>query len=97
MGNTTFLKRYGTLFNSVKRREEELAAKAEEARKREEARLEADRAERETEERRKKEMRIVENDERLRDYQQKAVKDILAAWHKVKNVMLQMPTGTGKT
>lgn len=46
---------------------------------------------------------IVEGDERLRDYQRKAVNDILNLWrngnsgYNIHNVMLQMPTGTGKT
>lgn len=33
----------------------------------------------------------------LRDYQQNAKRDILQAWDICNNVMLQMPTGTGKT
>ena len=33
----------------------------------------------------------------LRDYQQKAIEDILSSFNKNDSVMLQMPTGTGKT
>lgn len=41
---------------------------------------------------------IVSEDNRLRKYQQQAVKNILEAWGvNEKKVMLQMPTGTGKT
>lgn len=93
MGSSAFEKRYGNLFKSVEQRKAEEA----EHKRQEEERLAELRRKLETEERKKAELRIVESDERLRDYQQKAVKDILAAWHKVNNVMLQMPTGTGKT
>lgn len=104
MGNTTFLKRYGALLKSVEQRNAELAAKAEEEAAREaesmrkqQKRLAEERKKQEAEERRKQEMRIVEKDERLREYQQIAVKEILSTWQKKRNVMLQMPTGTGKT
>jgi superfamily II DNA or RNA helicase len=36
-------------------------------------------------------------DDTLRPYQQKAKKDIFEAWDEVNSVMIQMPTGTGKT
>lgn len=38
-----------------------------------------------------------EIDGTLRPYQIKAKEDILSAWQKVRHVMMQMPTGTGKT
>lgn len=40
---------------------------------------------------------IYKEDSSLRPYQQKAKKEIFAAWDEVDNVMFQMPTGTGKT
>lgn len=40
---------------------------------------------------------IYKEDSSLRPYQQKAKKEIFAAWEEVDNVMFQMPTGTGKT
>ena len=40
---------------------------------------------------------ICKVDDTLRTYQQKAKKEIFNAWDYVDNVMLQMPTGTGKT
>ena len=95
--NSTFQRRYGALFNAVKQREEEQTAKAAVAKKQHEALLASYRAECEAEERTRMEQRIVENDGKLRDYQQKAVKEILSAWKTIKNIMLQMPTGTGKT
>ncbi|WP_415158886.1 DEAD/DEAH box helicase family protein [Parafilimonas sp.] len=33
----------------------------------------------------------------LRDYQANGIKDIMAAWNDCRNVLFQMPTGTGKT
>lgn len=45
-----------------------------------------------------KAVHIVTEDDRLRGYQQEAVRKILSAWGaENRNVMLQMPTGTGKT
>lgn len=40
---------------------------------------------------------ICEIDNTLRPYQQKAKKEIFDSWDKVRSVMFQMPTGTGKT
>lgn len=40
---------------------------------------------------------IHKDDSTLRPYQQKAKKEIFESWDEVDNVMLQMPTGTGKT
>lgn len=40
---------------------------------------------------------ICKEDPKLRPYQQKAKKEIFESWDEVDNVMLQMPTGTGKT
>ncbi len=40
---------------------------------------------------------IYKEDKDLYPYQQKAKKDIFSAWDKMDSVMLQMPTGTGKT
>lgn len=40
---------------------------------------------------------IYRDDTQLRPYQQKAKKEIFESWDEVDNVMLQMPTGTGKT
>ena len=37
------------------------------------------------------------SDEGLRDYQQDNKIKVYEAWEKVQSVMLQMPTGTGKT
>lgn len=34
---------------------------------------------------------------KLRPYQEKAAIDVIEAFHKVNSIMLQMPTGTGKT
>lgn len=42
-------------------------------------------------------MDICKVDDTLRSYQQKAKQEIFNAWDYVDNVMLQMPTGTGKT
>jgi len=39
----------------------------------------------------------IDIDSTLRPYQVKAKDDILNAWNKVRHVMMQMPTGTGKT
>lgn len=93
MSGSAFEKRYGALFKSVERRKAEEEAEKQKV----EELLAESRRKCEEEERKKTEMRIVESDERLRDYQQTAVKEILAAWQEKKNVMLQMPTGTGKT
>lgn len=42
--------------------------------------------------------KLVNKDDRLREYQQSAVKKILHSWETgQQNIMLQMPTGTGKT
>lgn len=49
-------------------------------------------------ERKEEAVNIVCGDGRLRGYQQEAVRKILSAWRSGnRNVMLQMPTGTGKT
>ena len=40
---------------------------------------------------------ICKDDSTLRQYQQKAKKEIFESWDEVDNVMFQMPTGTGKT
>ena len=40
---------------------------------------------------------IYKDDSTLRQYQQKAKKEIFESWDEVDNVMFQMPTGTGKT
>ena len=40
---------------------------------------------------------IYKEDKSLRQYQDKAKKDIFESWNDVDNVMFQMPTGTGKT
>lgn len=40
---------------------------------------------------------IPQNNEGLWDHQQKAKDDILKGWDKYNSLMLQMPTGTGKT
>lgn len=42
-------------------------------------------------------LEICKIDDTLRQYQQKAKKEIFNAWDYVDNVMFQMPTGTGKT
>ncbi|MBQ7451599.1 MAG: DEAD/DEAH box helicase family protein, partial [Prevotella sp.] len=33
----------------------------------------------------------------LRDYQRDMLRDLNRAWRRVRSVMVQMPTGTGKT
>jgi len=100
-GNSNFEKRYGALMRSVKRRKvelaEEAAAKAAEEQQRIAKQEEWRRLLHENYERMVREQRIVENDDKLRDYQQKAVKEILSSWYERRNLMLQMPTGTGKT
>ncbi|WP_304194967.1 DEAD/DEAH box helicase family protein [Phocaeicola plebeius] len=40
---------------------------------------------------------IVSNDEGLREYQSEMKREVYKLWDNVDNVMLQMPTGTGKT
>ena len=40
---------------------------------------------------------ICKDDSTLRQYQQKAKKEIFESWDEIDNVMFQMPTGTGKT
>lgn len=40
---------------------------------------------------------LYKTDSSLRQYQQKAKKEIFESWDEVDNVMFQMPTGTGKT
>lgn len=40
---------------------------------------------------------IEANDEGLRPYQSEMKRDVYAMWDRIDNVMLQMPTGTGKT
>jgi len=97
LGVSTFEKRYGAVMRSAKRREETLAEKAAEERRLIDKRAEEARAREEARERQRREERIVENDDKLRGYQQEAVKDILSSWHEKRNLMLQMPTGTGKT
>lgn len=92
-GSNAFFQRYNNLFKSPER----YAAEQAEKRRKHEEWLAKNQKKIEKEERKKAELRIVDNDERLRPYQQNAVKEILSAWHDVKSVMLQMPTGTGKT
>lgn len=41
--------------------------------------------------------RIEANNEGLRPYQEEMKKDVYSMWDRIDNVMLQMPTGTGKT
>lgn len=45
----------------------------------------------------KEEKEIVEVDNHLREYQRTAIQTILDKWSTQRNIMLQMPTGTGKT
>lgn len=99
----SFAKRYGALFKAVKQRKEELKeveACKNEIQRRDDDELKA-RSEREC--RLKTESteqidNIVTEDVRLRKYQQEAVQNILEDWRSgYRNVMLQMPTGTGKT
>lgn len=101
--NSKFHNKYGNLLESTRKREEqraeELCLEAERLReeKAEQERWMA-KCEKEWENRRRLRS-TVDDDGRLREYQQQAVKSILDEWHLIenRNVMLQMPTGTGKT
>lgn len=99
----SFVKRYGKLFQSVKRQREK--EKIGESCKLDVSQIDnyllREKLKRECEQNQERESKvynIVTEDVRLRKYQQEAVQNILEDWRSgYRNVMLQMPTGTGKT